>query len=1806
GNVTSNGGGVILERGLCWSTSANPTISGNHIAIAGDTGRFTGTLTDLTSGTTYHVRAFATNAFGTSYGEEYTFTTAAQLSPLGVRLGNSCVLNNGNCQNYWMTGVVDANDNTEGLFVTNNGVTPGYNNGQASTVTTEILFQMPMLDSIHVEFDLSCGGEGCCDYLKAFLCLPSVTFEPGSNDYSSASYSGNNAFNFAAFLNQTGESYNPYKINLTQGNTVHIRLNVANPAPGGQAKLVFLWQNDNSVGNPPGAVITHLIVCDPADAPAVLTVSTSPVTEILDMSATCGGEVFYDDDAAVTARGVCWSTTHIPTIADSHTVDGTGTGVFTSQLTGLQPITQYFVRAYATGNGQTVYGEEMAFWTLNLITVPTVYTASVSNITATSATCGVQVGYNGGAPVTACGVCWSTSPNPTIADNHTVDGTADGNYTSQLTGLSSYTTYYVRAYATNVAGTGYGSEQVFTTLAIIPAGDGQPCPGVATVTDYDNNVYNTVKIGTQCWLKENLRSTHYTNGVVIPSYVAPMEDQSYVAEYGYLYNWAAVMRNANSSTTNPSGVQGICPDGWHVPSEAEWTQLTDYVASQPAYWCMSYNESHMAKALANSTGWNSSSVFCSPGRDMVDNNITGFSAMAAGEWVSNHCRDKGKVVYYWSTSMGNDDKAMTLGLSNNNADVNVGDFHVENKYAVRCVLAAGASTATVTTAAVSNVTAFTATCGGTVVSDGGDSVTARGVCWSTTTTPTIADNHTVDGAGTGVFTSQLTGLSPLTTYYVCAYATNAVGTSYGEVYSFTTTQNIELPVVLTQPVTDITETHAFGHGSVTSEGGAMVTERGVCWSISPNPTLADNHAANTNGGLGSYNVLMDNLTPGTTYHVRAYAINSAGVGYGEDETFTTVALPVLATVQTLSMSDITSETAVCHGEVVSDNSFEVTQRGFQWGYTPDLENNYSGGASAGSGVGSFSATMQNLNPNTTYYVMAYATNSAGTAYGEVISFTTNSPDPVLPSLITTALTDLSATTAICGGIVSDDGGAVITTRGLCWSTTANPTSSDNHVTVEGGVGSFTAQMSGLEPYTTYHVRAYATNSAGTAYGNELTFTTKAIKPAGDGQPCLGNATVTDVDGNVYNTVQIGNQCWMKENLRTTHFADGKMLTGPYYAPNNDTTKVADYGYLYHWADAMKGANGSATNPYGVQGICPNGWHLPSDAEWTQLTDYVSAQQFYLCTAFTQNTIAKSLAANTGWISHTVLCSVGNNLEENNATGFSVMPAGEAVNYVTRLFGQSAYFWSATANENGDAWNRSMQYHSYSVNRSASYTSNNNSVRCVLGNGADLAKVLTGGVSDLTDVTALINGEVTTDGGAPVTERGFCWGILTNPNLDDAAYNHVAVDGGVGEFVAQLSGLNQNQRYYYRTYVINTLGLTYGDVQQFTTNFTKPAGDGLPCEGHATVTDIDGNVYNTVKLGNQCWMKENLRTTRFADGKEISADIFTNYATIPSRYAPDNNAANVAQYGYLYNLSAATHGAGSTTANPSGVQGVCPDGWHLPSMAEWEQLNNYLGTYPVYMSNHSNTDYVGKALASTTDWQLNSVAYTVGNDLSKNNVAGFSAMPSGYTVFDMYHGFGQVTIFWTATHGTGSGEYSYPLIRYNLHHLSSTNGYEDRGYAVRCVLGAGQNAATVNTLSVGQITTTSATCGGNVTADGGAEVTARGVCWSLNSNPTIADNHTTDGTGTGSFTSEMTGLMSGHNYYVRAYATNSTGTTYGSEIMFTTPVSGSETPTLSTPVVTTAAVTNLKSSSATCGGTVTGDGGTPVNSRGICWSTSPNP
>ena len=323
------------------------------------------------------------------------------------------------------------------------------------------------------------------------------------------------------------------------------------------------------------------------------------------------------------------------------------------------------------------------------IVLPIVTTSVVADITTTTASCGGNVISDGGSSVTSRGVCWSTSHNPTISNSHTSNGTGTGDFASNLTGLSPNTTYYVRAYATNILGIAYGNEVLFTTLQ-----GGQPCNGVPTVSDYDGNTYNTVQIGNQCWMKENLRTTHYANGtsIALGSTTStttayryyPGNNSSNVVIYGYLYNWKAVMRNSSSSDANPSGVQGVCPTGWHVPSKVEWDQLRQYVSRQNEYLCGGNNSTIIAKAFSATTGWYSSSDNCDVGNDLSANNATGFSALPAGEYYSNYS-GFGKGAEIWSATEANSTDPYSFHLWYDTGSVMYAISSKANGYSVRCV-----------------------------------------------------------------------------------------------------------------------------------------------------------------------------------------------------------------------------------------------------------------------------------------------------------------------------------------------------------------------------------------------------------------------------------------------------------------------------------------------------------------------------------------------------------------------------------------------------------------------------------------------------------------------------------------------------------------------------------------------------------------------------------------------------------------------------------------------------------------------------------------------------------------------------------------------------------------------------------------------------------------------------------------------------------------------------------------------------------------------------------------------------------------
>ena len=199
---------------------------------------------------------------------------------------------------------------------------------------------------------------------------------------------------------------------------------------------------------------------EPLDEPVLPVVLTLETTGISANAAVSGGKIVVAGSAAVTSRGVCWNRDGNPTVTDSRTIDGNGTGTFTSIMEGLGEATSYFVRAYAISEVGIAYGGQ-EYFTTN--TIPTVETADVTDITSTGAITGGKVVFCGGASVSVRGVCWGTAENPTVAGQKTKDGKNTGSFRSALTGLLPGNVYYVRAYATNSVGTGYGNQLRFTT-----------------------------------------------------------------------------------------------------------------------------------------------------------------------------------------------------------------------------------------------------------------------------------------------------------------------------------------------------------------------------------------------------------------------------------------------------------------------------------------------------------------------------------------------------------------------------------------------------------------------------------------------------------------------------------------------------------------------------------------------------------------------------------------------------------------------------------------------------------------------------------------------------------------------------------------------------------------------------------------------------------------------------------------------------------------------------------------------------------------------------------------------------------------------------------------------------------------------------------------------------------------------------------------------------------------------------------------------------------------------------------------------
>ena len=634
---------------------------------------------------------------------------------------------------------------------------------------------------------------------------------------------------------------------------------------------------------------------------------------------------------------------------------------------------------------------------------------------------------------------------------------------------------------------------------------------------------------------------------------------------------------------------------------------------------------------------------------------------------------------------------------------------------------------------------------------------------------------------------------------------------------------------------------------------------------------------------------------------------------------------------------------------------------------------------------------------------------------------------------------------------------------------------------------------------------------------------------------LPNNYFTDSrDGNTYETVTIGNQVWMAENLKYLPSVVGPTTgskTSPYYyvygydgTDVNEakaTANYSTYGVLYNESAVMAESVYDNNNPDGFQGVCPKGWHLPNDAMWQQLIQLSGYDHI----GRNLGGVKLKEAGSTHWKFYSYATRA------TNEFSFTALPGGlRTENGSFSSIGLGGYWWSVA--EISGHWR--MWYDSDDIIREYDNKDLGNSVRCVRGFEPSYTQTITTTNVAAINPTSAVSGGYITDDGSIVIARGVCWSTNNTPSINN---NKTSDGAGAGSFSSNISGLQSNTTYHVRAYATNNNGTNYGNTYSFTTHPIGSAG---------SITDSrDGNVYKTVTIGNQVWMAENLKYLPEV-WPGIASSRFNPYYYVYDYHGRDVSAAkatpNYNIYGVLYNWPAAMAEQKSSNSNPSGVQGICPTGWHIPSDAEWKQLIDYLGGDVIAVNKLK--------VAGTAHWQSpnpNNVA---------TNESGFTALPGAHRITDVaayfYH-IGRSGNWWsTRANDTYPYDHAYYMTINNDYNSNVRRGaYEMAyGHSVRCVKTLEPpSTPKITTIEITEFTQTTVKLGGNISDEGGASVTARGVCWGTNELPTIGDSKTEDGTGKGSFTSNITDLTPGTTYYMRAYATNSVGTAYGSVVSF---------------------------------------------------------
>ena len=726
--------------------------------------------------------------------------------------------------------------------------------------------------------------------------------------------------------------------------------------------------------------------------------------------------------------------------------------------------TKYYVKSYAVNSAGVAYGSVVNFETAGEIA--TIKTVGSSEVTTSSAVLSANITTDNGEKITERGFVWMEgSGNPTT-DNEKLKVVGEtGEYTATLSELKPNVKYSFRAYAINSEGTAYGEVKSFTTKVDKPE---VSVPVISSVTSTSATFTANVK---------------YHGGET-------------VSEVGFYYS---TDQDVNLETSTKITLP--------YSSDMFSTDISGLIV----------NKKYYVKAYAK----NSAGIFYSESSDFITSSsypevatlsvsdITSESAVLYAAIVNDNGEPITERGFVWLKGEGIPSvELFKLKVEGTDIDFStiLTGLEPNQKYSFRAYAINSKGTAygeimsfltapalpELSSVDITDISSTSALLTSSVTNHGGDVVDEVGFYYSIDssvdpeTSMKVSQKYAKD-----LFSAQISELSIHTKYYVKSYAINAAGTAYGETVSFTTLAST--PEVTTSGSSDVTSTSALLSGSVVTDNGSGITERGFVWlSGTDSPTISSNKLK-VDGTIGEFSATLDELQPNNIYSFSTYAINQVGVSYGEVKFFKT--LVDLPEVVLLEVRDITSSSADLCAKILSYGGEIVTKVGFLYGETSELDPSSSLRVESDYKTDEFLCALTGLSRAKDYYICPFATNSAGTFYGAVSKFTTL---PELPVVVTLDVTDIDNDSAVSGGVITDDGGSAIVSKGVVWDTTPAPVVESSAKTTDESEGStYSVNMLDLEPGTTYYVRAYATNALGTGYGELKEFSTKGFSAATD-------------------------------------------------------------------------------------------------------------------------------------------------------------------------------------------------------------------------------------------------------------------------------------------------------------------------------------------------------------------------------------------------------------------------------------------------------------------------------------------------------------------------------------------------------------------------------------------------------------------------------------------------------------------------------------------------------------------------------------